>query len=120
MKRMETGSPSGRHMDCRRWLGLTLGLTAAGLLAFGGLVAAVDPFFHFHGPAEGLSYALDSERYQNDGISRHFTYDAVMTGTSMTENFKASHFVYNLRLDSNIASLAFLPKALGHFQSPII
>ena len=55
MKRMETGSPSGRHMDCRRWLGLTLGLTAAGLLAFGGLVAAVDPFFHFHRPAEGLS-----------------------------------------------------------------
>lgn len=92
MKRMETGLPSGRRMDCRKWLGLTLGLTAAGLLAFGGLVAAVDPFFHFHGPVEGLSYALDSERYQNDGISRHFTYDAVMTGTSMTENFKASQF----------------------------
>lgn len=35
---------------------------------------------------------MDSERYQNDGISRHFTYDAVLTGTSMSENFKVSSF----------------------------
>lgn len=76
----------------KRWLGLTLGLTAAGLVFFGGLTAVVDPFFHFHKPLSGLAYPIDSERYQNDGISRHFTYDAVITGTSMTENFKASQF----------------------------
>ena len=33
---------------------------------------------------------LDNERYQNDGIIRHFEYDAIITGTSMTENFKTS------------------------------
>ena len=66
----------------KRWLGLTLGLTAAGLVFFGGLTAVVDPFFHFHKPLSGLAYPIDSERYQNDGISRHFTYDAVITGTS--------------------------------------
>lgn len=76
----------------KRWLGLTLGLTAAGLVFFGGLTAVVDPFFHFHKPLSGMAYPIDSERYQNDGISRHFTYDAVITGTSMTENFKASQF----------------------------
>ncbi|WP_178314931.1 hypothetical protein [Lacrimispora sp. 210928-DFI.3.58] len=76
----------------KRWLWGVLGLTFAALIICGGVVAAVDPFFHYHGPIEGLSYPIDSERYQNDGISRHFAYDAVLTGTSMTENFKASQF----------------------------
>lgn len=75
-----------------RWFGLTLLGTLAALAVLGGLVISVDPFFHFHKPLDGLAYTIDSERYQNDGISRHFTYDAVMTGTSMTENLKASQF----------------------------
>ena len=48
------------------------------------LVVTVDPFFHFHKPVSSLSYPLVNERYQNDGIARHFDYDAVITGTSMT------------------------------------
>lgn len=75
-----------------RWLALTLGLSLAALGLLGGTVAAVDPFFHFHGPLGGLAYPIDNERYQNDGISRSFSYNAVLTGTSMTENFKASLF----------------------------
>ncbi len=50
----------------------------------------IDPFFHFHPPVEGVSYRLANERYQNDGILRHFSYDAVIIGTSMTQNFKTS------------------------------
>ena len=50
----------------------------------------IDPFFHYRAPTEGVSYVLDSERYQNDGILRHFEYDAVIIGTSMTQNFKTS------------------------------
>ena len=75
-----------------RWLGFTLGCSLLALAALGGLVVVVDPFFHFHKPLKELAYNIDSERYQNDGISRHFTYDAVLTGTSMTENFKVSLF----------------------------
>lgn len=75
-----------------RWLGLTLGVSLAALASLAIAVGAVDPFFHFHKPLDILAYPIDSERYQNDGISRHFTYDAVLTGTSMTENFKASQF----------------------------
>ena len=54
------------------------------------IIIWVDPFFHYHKPIEGLTYPLYSERYQNNGIVRHFDYDAIITGTSMTENFKAS------------------------------
>ncbi len=53
-------------------------------------VIAIDPYFHYHKPLKGLVYTLDNQRYQNDGIVKHFDYDAIITGTSMTENFKAS------------------------------
>ena len=52
----------------------------------------VDPFFHYHKPLPQLFYVLNNERYQNDGILRHFDYDAIITGTSMAENFKTSEF----------------------------
>lgn len=74
------------------WLALTLGAVIFMLAILGGTVIYVDPFFHYHKPLPRLAYPIDSERYQNDGISRHFTYDAVLTGTSMMENFKASRF----------------------------
>lgn len=50
----------------------------------------VDPFFHYRAPTEGVSYKLGNERYQNDGILRNCEYDAVIIGTSMSQNFKTS------------------------------
>lgn len=49
-----------------------------------------DPYFHFHKPYDFVSYRLYDERYTNDGISRHFTYNAMITGTSMAQNFKTT------------------------------
>lgn len=69
-----------------------LAVLLAALAFIGGANAMVDPFFHYHGPYKGLQYPIDNERYQNDGITRHFDYDAVITGSSMTENFKTSQF----------------------------
>lgn len=46
--------------------------------------------FYFRKPILALSYPLVNERYQNDGIARHFDYDAVITGTSMTENCRGT------------------------------
>ncbi len=67
-----------------------LSIVCGGLVFIGLTVAIVDPLFHYHAPFKGISYALYDERYQNNGIVKHFTYDAMITGTSMTENFKAS------------------------------
>ena len=58
------------------------------LLCITGLVYYIDPFFHFHAPYKGVSYVFGNEQYSNDGIVRNFSYDAIITGTSMTENFK--------------------------------
>ena len=91
---MDTQKQENGTEDMRygRWLWFTVGAVLAMLVMLGGLVVWVDPFFHYHKPLEHLAYPIDSERYQNDGISRNFTYDAVLTGTSMMENFKASRF----------------------------
>ena len=57
----------------------------------GWIVFRIDPFFHYHAPlTERYAYRLDSERYQNDGILRHFDYDTVLIGSSVTRNFKTS------------------------------
>ena len=53
-------------------------------------VFIVDPYFHYHKPLSFLTYRLSEERYINDGISRHFDFDALITGTSMAQNFKPS------------------------------
>lgn len=78
--------------NCKRWSILCILLVFGILAAFAVPTAVIDPFFHFHGPREGLSYPLNNQRYQNDGIVRHFDYDALITGTSMTENFRVSEF----------------------------
>lgn len=65
------------------------------ILGLGGIavfVAIVDPYFHYHAPYEMINYRLVDERYINSGIAKHFEYNALITGTSMTENFKTSEF----------------------------
>lgn len=74
----------------KKWtLCCLLTFIVAGIL-LGSFTIIVDPFFHYHKPLERLEYPLYLERYQNDGIINHFQYDAILTGTSMTQNFKAS------------------------------
>ncbi len=62
------------------------------LIILGSITAYIDPYFHYTGPKEGYSYPISNQRYQNDGIMKHFTYDAMIIGTSMTQNFKTSEF----------------------------
>lgn len=61
------------------------------LTIVGYAVYTVDPFIHYHKPyTNRYYYTLDNERSQNDGIIKHFEYDAMITGSSMTENFKTT------------------------------
>lgn len=74
----------------KKWL---IGVFAAIVIilgAVGTLNAVVDPYFHFHEPLKGFKYSLGDQRFINYGIARTFDYDALITGSSMTENFKTS------------------------------
>lgn len=74
----------------KKFLIQELSITALLMTAVAGIIAYVDPFFHYHAPIEGFSYIMDNERYQNDGITRNFEYDALITGTSVSENFRST------------------------------
>ncbi len=76
----------------KKWCLSFLGLVLAVLVLFSMFTGYIDPYFHYHAPAQGLKYPLNNQRYQNDGIVKHFDYDAIITGTSMTENFLTSEF----------------------------
>lgn len=79
-------------MNSKTWSICFLSLVLVLMVTAAALTGIIDPFFHYHAPLEGLSYPIDNQRYQNDGIVKHFSYDGLITGTSMTENFKPSEF----------------------------
>lgn len=78
-------------MKAKVWVSCWLVIVVSCLSVIGALVYKVDPLFHYHAPnMDRYYYKLSNERSINDGIIKHFQYDAVITGTSMIENFKTS------------------------------
>ncbi len=78
-------------MKIKTWLISWFVIVSVVLSILGYWVFRVDPYFHYHKPdLDRYYYSLNNQRSQNNGISRHFDYDAMITGTSMTENFRAS------------------------------
>ena len=79
-------------MSYKRWSLAFGGVVLFMLACVISVVAIIDPYFHYHAPLSILEYPIYLQRYQNDGILRSFKYDAIITGSSMTENFKTSEF----------------------------
>ena len=88
MKEKKKGISENRV--CRWWNIATIGIIVLVLTFVGAYTGYIDPCFHYHAPLTNLFYPLYSQRYQNNGIAKHFDYDAMIVGTSMTENFKTS------------------------------
>ena len=75
-------------MTAKKCFFIFVSFSAVLLVAAAFLVAYTDPFFHYHAPyTDRFYYRLDNQRFQNDGILKHFDYDALITGSSMAENF---------------------------------
>lgn len=74
----------------KKWLISFIVLQIFALLVATVMVITIDPFFHYHLPNPKFFYPLYNQRSQNDGIEKHFSYDGMIIGTSMTENFKVS------------------------------
>ena len=78
-------------MSSKKSFLIFIALSAVLLAVAAGIVIYIDPFFHYHLPhTDRFFYTLDNERSQNNGLLKHFDYDAVITGNSMAENFKAT------------------------------
>ncbi len=72
------------------WIITTLFFSIIAFIIFASVTIYIDPLFHYHKPLNKYKYPINNERYQNDGITRNFEYESIITGTSMTENFKKS------------------------------
>lgn len=78
-------------MKSKNWITGFIVLTLIPLLFIAVWVIKIDPFFHYHKPdVSSYYFNLNNERSQNDGILRNFDYQGIITGTSMTQNFKTS------------------------------
>ncbi len=96
-------------MKQKHYLLSVIVLTAVGLSAVGAVNYYVDPFYYYRGVKEGEQVVSFGEMYQNFGMAENFEYDALITGTSMTESFTASQFSENFDCDA-----IKLPFAGGH------
>ncbi|MGN0157094.1 MAG: hypothetical protein ACI39N_07580 [Lachnospiraceae bacterium] len=79
-----------KKSNAKKWVAGCIGTFFFLCIAMVILTIVVDPYFHYHKPLKNMKYRLYEERYINDGISRNFVYDAIITGNSLTENFKTS------------------------------
>ncbi len=84
------------------------------LLLWAGAVGTADPFFHYHAPWFGMEPVVDNERYQNPGIAQHFSYDSMILGSSMTENFRTGWF--NQAFDCETVKLPFSAARTGAYD----
>lgn len=80
-------------------------ISMAPLLLIGSIIAIIDPFFVYHKPIKGAYYVIDNQLEQNPGIAKHFEYDSVMLGSSMTTNFDTNRF--NELLDVQMVKLSY-------------
>lgn len=88
-------------MKNKTWLYIFAAVALGGLLLVAAIVIFVDPYMHYHMPlTDRFYYTVGNQRSQNDGITKQFDYDAIITGTSMTENFKTSEFDKVFGVDS--------------------
>lgn len=77
-------------MNSKKYNMIFFAVLVVGLFIFALPTIVLDPLFHYHKPFKWQKYELKEERYQNDGIVKHFEYNAIITGSSMTQNFKTT------------------------------
>lgn len=90
------------------------------LLLAAGLVAIVDPFFHYHAPLKGFPYEVDNQLSQNPGMAKHMEYDSVILGSSMTVNFDTDWFKDELGLNTiKLCYSGAYPRDISNIESII-
>lgn len=84
--------------ETKRYIVIFFSVTFLGMLFVAGVTFIIDPFFQYHMPWFNGEPNVYDERYQNPGLAKNYEYDAIITGSSMSENFNASWFdtAYNI------------------------
>ena len=95
------------------------------LVIIAAIVILFDPFYHYHDAILGLRRVLEDRDYQVAGTIDHFTYDAILLGTSTAENNHLGQFRENFGCEpvkairaggSNADFLTYLDRAYKKHQ----
>lgn len=101
----------------KKYVRMILILLTTLFIVYAGAVYVIDPYLHYHAPWFGMTpQRSDDSRYENYGLARFLDYDAIMLGTSVTQDAKASEF--NALFDCNALRVKFSAayfKELGDF-----
>lgn len=76
-------------MHSKKWTICLLVAVVVTLGIFACIMYWLDPLLHYGSESGVTTYYQYSQMYSNPGIAKHYTYDAVMVGTSMIENTDA-------------------------------
>ena len=94
-------------MNRKEFLKSILLITAALLVLVAVTVYVLDPFFHYHKPWFGLKAVLTDKEYQCIGTLRNFDYDALIVGSSVTENNDNAWFDEDFQVTSIKAARSY-------------
>lgn len=78
-------------MSAKKWTILVLIIFAVFLMLEISINYIIDPYMKYHKPSE-YGYIISNEIYSNPGIARNYDYNAVILGSSMCENARASEY----------------------------
>jgi len=83
-----------------KWLGIFI----ASMMLFVGLITYLfDPFFQYHEPYFGLKRVFNNRDYQMIGSIKNLSYDSVLMGSSVAENFNSDYL--NENYDCNMLKI---------------
>ena len=76
----------------------------------------IDPFCHYHEPIKPIALIpeLQKQVYYNVGMAKNLTYDTILTGSSMTENFRISQI--NQLFDCDAIKLSYPRGRIYHYE----
>lgn len=92
-------------------------ITLALLIAVGGVVYAIDPFNVYRADKDMTKIIYQMPYYQNIGIAKYTEYDTLITGTSMTQNFRGNWF--DEKLGCKAIRLSFDGGVVSDFEAII-
>ncbi len=104
-------------MENKKFFKYIVGAILLSFIMISSITIFMDPYFHYHKPLPFFTYYMQEERYLNDGIIKHFDYDSIITGTSMTQNFKNTQF--NRLFDVNSIKIPFAGAAYKEINDNI-
>lgn len=80
-------------MSRKKWAMLSLAMLLGALALIVGTVAVIDPFEIYHAALfYQPGYGSATQMYANAGVARHYDYDSVIIGSSVTENCLPSEY----------------------------